>query len=112
MAATQVVFVDPDDNKASELNFNVMLRTDSPNITAAGIGRIQQNAQMLFFQKMDNPKYRVVDVFIYGINTLGKMTDEAFRAAEEFTENEEQEAEKSLKNVLGVSDKKASPFDA
>jgi hypothetical protein len=111
LAATQVVFVDPDDGRASDLNFNVMLRTDGPNLTAASIGRIQQNAQVLFYQNANHKNFKVVDVFIYNICPLGKQLEEDFQAKHEFTPEQEDEAEKTLKSLLGVNKSTSGAFD-
>jgi hypothetical protein len=107
LAATKVIFTDNEDNKVSELEFNVVLAIPVKEIGIKDIGTIQQQAQMLFFKKLESTDYTVVDVFIQAISYLGHMTQEQFTHRPEPSK----ELTKAVKDALATKAPKTE-FDA
>ena len=78
LAATEVVFEQQGTRRFER--FNVIYPSDSGVLTAADLGRIQQSAQMRFFNTHPSlaGRVNVQDVFFIGVSQLGWMTVEDF----------------------------------
>lgn len=79
LVATEVAFLEPDNQAIGSLKINVLLRTPERNFTARDMGKSQQIAQMQLFEKLQNEKLEVKDVFMIGVSYLGFMTEEKFQ---------------------------------
>lgn len=98
LASTKVIFQDPEDNRVAEMDYNVVLETDSKNLGIKDIGTTQKNAQILFYKSMEKTDFKVIDVFIYGFSYMGHQTPEAFayRPDEKPTEDQLNALEKTF----------------
>lgn len=79
LVSAEVMFSDPDqDNAIGSVKLNTMLKTQDGLVRAKDIGKAQQAVQLALFQKLQDPKLNVVDVFIMSISNLGRMTEKYF----------------------------------
>lgn len=73
-----IVFTEPENPNPSKLDLNAILPTDTQNIDTKGLGKAQQNLQLTFHKKMEDPELKVVDVVLNSFSYLGCMTHEEF----------------------------------
>ena len=75
-----IVFTDKENKNPVKLDLNAILPTDTQNIDTKALGKAQQNLQLTFHKKMEDPKLKVVDVILNSLSYLGCMTHEEFYA--------------------------------
>lgn len=73
-----IVFLDKESEAPVKLDLNAILPTDTQNIDTKGLGKAQQNLQLTFRKKMEDPELKVVDVILNSFSYLGCMTHEEF----------------------------------
>jgi len=73
-----IVFVSPENEAPVKLDLNAILPTETQNIDTAALGKAQQNLQLTFHKKMEDPELKVVDVVLNSFSYLGCMTHEEF----------------------------------
>jgi hypothetical protein len=80
LAAGEILFHETgNDAAAGSVRLNAMLVTQTANITASDIGRVQQALQLNFFQKTGDAAITIVDVVLLNLSYLGQMTQEEFQ---------------------------------
>lgn len=89
LVATEVAFLEPENQQIGALKINVLIRSEEKNFPSAMLAKAQQIAQMQFFDKLQNEKLIVKDVFIYNVSYLGFMTEEHFQKPLEGTRVQE-----------------------
>lgn len=78
LVATEVAFLEPENQQIGALKINVLLRSQEKNVPSAMLAKAQQLAQLQFFDKLQDNRLEVKDVFIFNISYLGFMTEEKF----------------------------------
>ena len=73
-----IVFTDKENENPVKLDLNAILPTDTQNIDTKALGKAQQNLQLTFRKKMEDPELKVVDVILNSLSYLGCMTHEEF----------------------------------
>ena len=73
-----IVFLEKENENPIKLDLNAILPTDTPNIDTKALGKAQQNLQLTFHKKMEDPELKVVDVVLNSLSYLGCMTHEEF----------------------------------
>ena len=73
-----IVFLDKESAAPVKLDLNAILPTDTQNIDTKALGKAQQNLQLTFLKKMEDPELKVVDVVLNSLSYLGCMTHEEF----------------------------------
>lgn len=76
----EVVFFDPETDMGSAMRLNAVFDTDDQNVRMRDVGKCQVEVQKLFYQKMQDPKLKILDVFCIGISYMGHLTAEDFTA--------------------------------
>lgn len=89
LLATEVAFLEPENEMIGAFKVNVMMRTPTRNFTVKDLGKAQQIAQMQMFDKLQNEKLEVKDVFILSVSYLGLMNEEEFQRPPEGTKLQE-----------------------
>lgn len=70
-----------DDKKeigSTELNTVARLDPSTKRITVEDIKKIQEALIMVFYQRVQEPEFKIVDVTIHNILPMGTMTEEEF----------------------------------
>ncbi len=65
------------------IRLNTMLQLERNIVRHREIGKAQQMIQLHFFNRMNDPAFEVIDVFVYAISYLGHMTEGEFQLAPE-----------------------------
>lgn len=73
-----IVFLDKESESPIKLDLNAILPTETQNIDTKALGKAQQNLQLTFHKKMEDPELKVVDVVLNSFSYLGCMTHEEF----------------------------------
>jgi hypothetical protein len=106
LGAGEIMFVKQAEEEVGVTRVNAMLLSETGNITAAEIGKLQQMMQMVFLRRLDDEQranLTIVDVVVYGISYLGQMTSEEFHK-----EPEQPAAEEA---AIASVPKVKTPFD-
>jgi hypothetical protein len=92
LVATEVAFLEPQNQQIGQLKINVLMRTPTRSFTARDMGKSQQIAQMQLFEKLQDQTLEVKDVFLIAVSYLGQMTEEHFQAPPAGTVKQERTA--------------------
>lgn len=111
LGAGEIMFANTETSEIGVTRLNAMLTSETGNITAAELGKLQQAMQVTFFRRLDEEARKgltVVDVVIYGINYLGQMTPDEFHNEADVSSNNQ--AKSSAQDQASV-DPIPTPFD-
>lgn len=83
LACGQTVFLRDGSKVVEVLTSNTLVITETPNVKARDIGRVQQALQMNCHKKMNEQEskpVKIIDVVILSISSLGNMSQQEFEA--------------------------------
>lgn len=80
LVAGELVFRTKESEVPNAVRMNTVVMSADGKLPAAQIGRAQQALQLHFFQRMQDPELKVVDVVILSLMPLGEFTPEEFNA--------------------------------
>lgn len=78
LVSGEVVFTHPDIDNTATMRLNTMIVNTTKTVNASQVGRAQQALQMLLFERLQDPKAEVKDVFIMSISYLGLQAEDEF----------------------------------
>lgn len=79
LVAGEIIYTHADQPEAiGSIRLNTMLQVDTKIIRHLELGKSQQMLQMHFHNRMQDPKFEVKDVFLYGLSYMGLMTEAEF----------------------------------
>lgn len=82
LVSGEVIYTHPEvEDSIGTIRLNTMLQLDIKMIRHLELGKCQQMLQLHFHNRMKDPKYKVEDVFLYGLSYMGHMTEEEFATA-------------------------------
>jgi hypothetical protein len=91
----QVVFTVKDKENINAIFVNAVIHGSETVIPVRVLARAQQAVQVQFYERMQNPDIKVLDVVIMNMQYLGHMTKEEFQTPPENMEQQEVTEEES-----------------
>lgn len=82
IVAAELVYKTADDRTVTT-KLNLVHTTADKLIRAADLGRIQQNLQLHFHGRANNPELVVLDICVLAVNHLGLMSNDDFSGTSE-----------------------------
>ena len=84
LVSGEILYKHPQAEEAiGTIRLNTMLQLERNVVRHRELGKAQQMLQMHFFNRMNDPLFEIIDVFLYGVSYLGHMTDGEFQLAPE-----------------------------
>jgi len=105
LVSGEVIFTHPDSDGIASMRLNTFLKLNSKVVSTRNIAKAQQVLQVRMFERIQDEKAEVMDVYIAGISYLGHMTEEEWAKPPEGMQVQERAAApaQTLEDVLATA---------